>query len=104
LSIKSRKLFAILVMTAMILTMLPLTAFAADDYSYSASFVDVNKTSVRTDSDGSKNYVTFTVVLLDSGRNYFTGDVSDLYIKSSRDSESAAVLIGDDYKKNNRGN
>jgi len=99
LSIKSRKLFAILVMTAMILTMLPLTAFAADDYSYSASFVDVNKTSVRTDSDGSKNYVTFTVVLLDSGRNYFTGDVSDLYIKSSRDSESAAVLIGDDYKK-----
>ena len=98
-SIKSRKLFAILVMTAMILTMLPLTAFAQNAYSYSASFVDVNKTSVRTDSDGSKNYVTFTVVLLDSGRNYFTGDVSDLYIKSSRDSESAAVLIGDDYKK-----
>jgi hypothetical protein len=100
LSIKSRKLFAILVMTAMILTMLPLTAFAADDYSYSASFVDVNKTSVRVDSaedvNAVKNYVTFTVVLLDSGRKYFTGNVTDLYIKSSRDAENVAYQYKDD--------
>lgn len=75
---KTRKLLAILVAVAMIVTMLPVVASAATPSRF-ASVFEVDKTSVE--ADGSK-MVKFTVYTLDSGNNPVGATV---YFASSRE-------------------
>ncbi len=59
--IKSRKIFAILLITAMVLAMLPVTVFAdigGADFSATRSTLSVNKTSLAVGEDA-----TFTISL-----------------------------------------
>ena len=86
-SIKSRKLFAILVITLMILTMLPLTAFAADtSWSATNSFVTVDKTSAIVNSP-----IVFTLNVLDANLAAVTTGPVTFWLKSSRDAETGTV-------------
>ncbi len=90
-SIKSRRLFAILVITAMVLAMLPVTAWASGsgkDYSAAASYVVVDKTSVKADG---ADKATITLIPREgNGAVIKSPDYlnAGFWVKSSRDAET----------------
>jgi len=89
LKIKSRKIFAILVITAMVLAMLPLTAFAAPTYGVTSVSVDSNEVEA---GDG----VEFTLTFYDASGNPYTGAPPfDFYLRSSRGAETITQKVYD---------
>jgi hypothetical protein len=85
--LKTRKLLAMLVAVAMIVTMLPVVAFAAD-YSAAGSSVVVNKTAVDTNEA-----VTFTVRFRD-GEGTIPNQTVSFWVKSDRDAEKITKING----------
>jgi hypothetical protein len=84
--LKTRKLMAILVMVAMIVTALPMVAFAGPlDYSAAASTVTVNKTKVDVSDASDPEVVKFTVRFRE-GTAVVTEEV-EFFVKSNRDAE-----------------
>ncbi len=79
---KTRKLLAILVAVAMIVTMLPVVAFAATSYSATRSVV-TGDTSVRVGKTAD-----FTVIFRDTDGNLVTNQSVTFYLDVNRDTES----------------
>jgi hypothetical protein len=80
--LKTRKLLAILVAVAMIVTMLPVVAFAATSYSATRSVV-TGDTSVRVGKTAD-----FTVIFCDANGNLVTNESVTFYLDVNRDTES----------------
>lgn len=95
LSIKSRRLFAILVITAMVLAMLPMTAFAQEaEVVLGATDVEVDETDLAV---GEKAKVTMTFYDL-NGKPLENGTTPfSFYIKTSR-SKADQVTTDDETK------
>lgn len=97
--IKSRKLFAILVIAMMVITLLPITAFAASTPVYGVTAISVDATEVET-GDG----VEFTLTFYDSNGNPYVVDTDfsfDFYLRSSRGAETITQYVpdGDSFKE-----
>jgi hypothetical protein len=94
--LKTRKLLAILVAVAMIVTMLPVVAFAATSYSATRSVV-TGDTSVRVGKTAD-----FTVIFRDANGALVTNKSVTFYLDVNRDTESVVGFsAGTTVKVNN---
>ena len=84
--IKSRKIFAILVIAMMVMSLLPMTAFAAAAPSYGVTAVSVDATEVEAGDS-----VKFTLTFYNSSGNPYdvaTDGAFSFNLRSSRGAES----------------
>jgi len=78
--LKTKKLLAILTLVAFMMTLVPMAAFGATDYSAAATLIEVNKTSATVNE-----YVTFTLIVRDSQGLPVSDKTINFYVKASSD-------------------